>query len=169
MVITDVNLQNFPEFYALFSELMHEGYGHFPEELRAYFLLKDYSRNNLSYWLEHNFRRMLIAIEDNMIQGFIIGDHTYGGVGFISWLGVKKDLRSHGIGTKLLQVYEAYARSKKAHLLELFTSEENKAFYEHHGFYEIGRRKEGFYGQQNLIMNKSLGHFDPALIIPAEK
>ena len=164
MVITDVTVQTFPQFYQLFEELMLEGYYHFPVELRQYFLARDYSRINYATWLERNFRKILIAMEDNQVRGFLTGDHSYGGVGFISWLGVKKEFRNQGIGTQLLQTYEDYARSKKAHLLELFTSEDNLNFYQKRGFKEIGRRSEGYYGQKNIIMDKELGHFDASLI-----
>lgn len=173
MVIIDVNLASFPNFYELFKELMLEGYQHFPSELREYFLKRDYAQENFAYWLEKNYRKMIIATETSSdakqtppveIKGFLVGDHTYGGVGFISWLGVKKEFRKQGIGTQLLKVYEIYARSKKAHLLELYTSENNVNFYQNQGFSEIGRRQEGFYGQKNIIMNKPLGHFDENLI-----
>ncbi|HLD03520.1 MAG TPA: GNAT family N-acetyltransferase, partial [Candidatus Dojkabacteria bacterium] len=171
MVIIDATLQNFPIFYKLFEELMLEGYETFPGELSRYFLARDYSSINFYSWLERNFRKILLAVEPQqqeavpfVAKAFLVGDHTYGGVGFISWLGVKKEFRRQGIGSLLLKTYEEYAISKKAHLLELYTSEKNVSFYQRHGFREIGRRNEGYFGQKNIIMDKPLGKFAASLI-----
>ena len=171
MVVVDVTVQNFPLFYKLFEELMLEGYETFSKDLRSYFLARDYSSMNFFSWLERNFRKILLAVEPpqqefapSIAKAFLVGDHTYGGVGFISWLGVKKEFRRQGIGSRLIKTYEDYARSKKAHLLELYTSEKNVSFYLKHGFKEIGRRTEGYYGQKNIIMDKPLGKFVESLI-----
>jgi GNAT superfamily N-acetyltransferase len=161
MVIVDVNYLNLQKFYPLFKEVMEEGYGQFPPELRQYFLKKEYPEEMLKLWLERNFRKILMALDDQeQVLGFLIGDHTYGGVAFISWLGVKKEYRKQGIGTALLKKYEEYARIKKAHLIELFTIDDVIPFYAHNGFVEIGRRNPGFFGQKNVILNKKLSDFN---------
>ncbi|KXK08396.1 MAG: Acetyltransferase (GNAT) family protein [candidate division WS6 bacterium OLB21] len=105
-------------------------------------------------------RKVLIARDSGKSIGFIIGDNSYGGVSFISWLGVVEHYRGLGIGSKLLNTYEDFAISCGSHLLELFTFEKVKPFYQRHGFSEIGRREEGYYGQKNLIMNKTIGKWN---------
>lgn len=161
MVIQELSYKNFEQFYQCFSELMLEGYGHFPEKLRDYFLKFDYSRNNFAFWMEKAIRKVYLAYESNELRGFLVGDATYGGIGFISWLGVLPKFRSKGIGKALLAEYEKFARGKNAHLLELFTFDNTKGYYEKLGFKEVGRREQGYYGQQNVIMNKVLGEYYP--------
>ncbi len=164
MTIIDLPALRLDEFYQVFSELMHEGYADFPLELREYFLSKDYPQASFSFWLERNVRKILVALEDDKIAGFLIGDHTYGGVGFISWLGVLPSFRRRQFASALLQEYEKYAKSKNAHLLELFAGNNVKAFYERLGFTCVGHREHGYYGQENNIMDKVIGEWSPDLL-----
>ena len=160
----------FNEFYDVFTALMNEGYEGFSETLKKYFLNNDYSKFTYSYWLEKNFRRFTLAVdqESNKIVGFLIGDNTYGGVGFISWIGILPEFRGKDIGKMLFDDYEKFARVKKAHLLELFTYEKVKPFYEKLGFVEIGRRDEGFYGSRNIIMDKKIGDWNDENLVKRE-
>lgn len=160
----------FDEFYEVFTKLMEEGYDGFSETLKGYFLSHDYSKNTYRFWLDKNFRRFTIAIDidTNKIVGFLVGDNTYGGIGFISWIGVLPESRGKGIAKMLFNDYEAFAKQKKAHLLELFTYDKVKPFYDQLGFKEIGRRERGFYGSKNIIMNKKIGEWDDKNLLKQE-
>ncbi len=160
MVIIDLQPQDLDSFYDCFSALMLEGYGQFPENLSKFFLEHDYTKVNFALWVERNFRKFLIIKDDSgKVIGFLVGDHTYGGVGFISWFGLLPEWRGKGLGSKLLSIYETYIIGKGAHLLELYTHNKAKDFYTKHGFVEIGRREIGLFGQLNIIMDKKLGEW----------
>jgi ribosomal protein S18 acetylase RimI-like enzyme len=144
---------------------MHEGYGQFPQSLQEYFLSREYTKMNFLAWIEKNFRKVLLSVNEfDEVNGFIIGDHSYGGVAFISWLGVDVNYRHQGIASELLKQYIEYVRSRKGHLVELYTYEKVKSFYEKFGFYMIGKRDQGFFGQKNLIMNLKLNEFNPNIL-----
>ena len=163
--IEEITYSTFPDFYNCFEILMHEGYANFPEKLRNYFIKKEYSQSNFVLWFERKFRKIYLAFDErNQVIGFLVGDNTYGGVAFITWVGVLPAFRKLGIGRMLMEVYENYVISKNAHLLELFTYNSVKGFYEKYGFKEIGRREQGFFGQKNVIMNKKIGNWDDANI-----
>jgi len=152
----------FSEFYELFKEIMLEGYGGFSNELSLYFLNVTYTPDNLLSWCDSGIRVIYVSINDNKIDGFIVGDNTYGGVGFISWLGVTALKRNQGIGRELLKRYELYAKEKSAHLLELVTYPKQVNFYENNGYVNIGKRESGYFGQKNIIMNKKIGEWSDA-------
>jgi ribosomal protein S18 acetylase RimI-like enzyme len=168
VILNQLTADKFDEFYKVFEQIMREGYSGFSPTLVNHFLQNDYSKFTFSFWLEKNFRRFSLAIENNKIVGFLIGDHTYGGVAFISWVAVIPEYRKKGIGKMLLQDYEQYVRSKKAHLIELFTYDNVLPFYLENGFKEIGRRQMGFYGQPNIIMNKQIGEWKDSNLIKLE-
>ncbi|KXK25868.1 MAG: Acetyltransferase (GNAT) family protein [candidate division WS6 bacterium OLB20] len=157
MVIADLQAQSFPEFYKVFSDLMHEGYAGFPKRLQDHFLRYDYSASAMQNWLELGLRKFLIAFDDDGISGFLVGDNSYGGVAFVSWIGVAREKRNAGVGSSLLEAYEQFAKSRAAHLIELFTFDTVKPFYIARGYKEAGRRESGYYGRQNVIMNKTIG------------
>ncbi|MFQ5493405.1 MAG: GNAT family N-acetyltransferase [Candidatus Dojkabacteria bacterium] len=165
MVIKELNSLHLDSFYDCFTELMNEGYGHFSPKLRTHFLTKDYPKANFRFWMERNIRKIFVVMVEEEVVGFIVGDNSYGGVAFISWFGLKKPYRRKGLGTKLLHEYEKYITNKGAHLIELFTFEELIEFYERHGFTEIGRRSEGYYGQKNVIMDKKVGEWSDGRLI----
>lgn len=164
MNITDLSFANLDNFYQCFSTVMKEGYSEFPPKLQEYFLKVLYSKVNFYFWMERSLRKILILQQDQQTVGFLVGDHTYGGVGFVSWLGIDKAYRGQGLGKKLMQEYEKYALSKKAHLLELFTYQNVLPFYQKLGFTEIGRREQGYFGQKNIIMDKLIGKWDQKLL-----
>ena len=159
--ITEITPQLFPGFYSCFEILMQEGYAGFPPRLREFFIKKEYSQSNFVLWYEKQFRKIFLAMNEyDQVVGFLVGDNTYGGVAFITWVGVLPSYRKHGLGRSLMQVYEDYVKAKKAHIIELFTYEGVKDFYIKNGFLEIGRRESGFFGQTNIIMNKKIGIWD---------
>ena len=159
MVIIDTGQAQIDDFYDCFSELMSEGYGHFSPGLRQHFLTVDYPKKNFQFWLERSVRKILLAKEGSETLGFLVGDYAYGGVGFVSWLGIRNKYRGKGFGTELYNEYEKFIKTKNAHLIELFTFAEVKPFYEKLGFKEIGRREEGYFGQKNVIMDKKIGEW----------
>lgn len=159
MVIKQATTVDIDPFYELFSEVMHEGYAGYSQELINHFLTKDYSKAQFYLWLERFFRNVYLALDSDKVIGFIVGDYTYGGVGFVSWLGVSPAYRKHGVGSKLYKTYENFATAKKAHLIELYTYPEVAPFYFKLGFKLIGVREQGYFGNKNLIMNKKLANW----------
>lgn len=164
MVITQARVVDLDEFYPCFEEVMKEGYAGYSKALITHFTNNDYSKNNFYIWLERFLRVVYIAKEDGRTVGFIVGDNTYGGVAFVSWLGVLQDYRKKGIGASLYNTYENFALSRKAHLIELYTYSKVQPFYLKLGFMEIGHREEGYFGQPNIIMNKVLGKWSDSNI-----
>jgi len=166
MVIRDLVKDDLAGFHKLFTEIMREGYGGLPVYLQDYFLTEMYSINHFAVWLQKNFRKMLVALngENGDIIGYLTGDHTYGGSGFASWIGVNKNYRKQGIASSLLKMYEQYVKSKKGFLVELYTFDHLIEFYTNRGFKVIGRRDPGYFGQKNVIMNKQIDEWNPSYL-----
>lgn len=64
----------------------------------------------------------LLAEEDNKIMGLATGRVREDGVGMLGFLGLKKDSRRGGIGSKLLNRFLEEAKKRSAHKVWLFTS-----------------------------------------------
>lgn len=157
MVVKQATTLDLDVFYELFTVLMKEGYSSYSPQLINYFLTNDYSKEKFFLWLDRFFRIVYLAFEDDTLMGFLVGDYTYGGIGFISWIGVDPRFRNKGIGRRLYEAYENFAISKKAHLIELYTYPKVEQFYINLGFHRIGSREQGYFGNKNLIMNKKIG------------
>lgn len=165
MVIEDLTKDSIPSFYEVFCNLMREGYDNFSPKLQEHFINFDYPLKNWYYWYEKSLRKVLLAKSDSdEVIGFIVGDHSYGGVAFITWLGVIPEFRRKGVGTKILKEYESYVDKKSAHLIELYTFPKVQGFYERHGYHKIGVRPEGYYGRKNIIMDKKLRDWNESVL-----
>lgn len=158
--VEELNQQGLSTFYECFKDLMHEGYNSFSPRLQQHFLQYDYSYQHFELCLLRNIRKIYVIQDVGKVNAFLVGDMTYGGVGFISWLGVRPEFRGQGWGKTLVQTYENFVKTRNAHLLELFTFEQVKPFYEKLGFLEVGRRTSGYFGQKNIIMDKRLGEWN---------
>ena len=81
------------------------------------------------------------AVENDQIVGVAVISITINTAN-IDFIYVKKDFRSSGIGKKLLERCQAYARSKKAEGVGVNCGQENKnakKFYKKEGFQKVGQ------------------------------
>ena len=160
MEVVSLERTHLDEFFDVFSELMHEGYDDFPTYLQNYFLEQLYSKEALMEGQEKGSRVIYLGRIDGKIVGFIVGNRLFGGVGFISWLGVLEQYRGRRIGTVLLDEYEQYVVKYNGHMLTLNTFTERAHFYKHLGFEEIGLRRQGYFGLDAILMDKRLTKFN---------
>lgn len=135
---------------------MEKDYKYYSSEQKKYFLSEMYNKKNFSYWIENNIYKILIAEIGEELIGFLVADKTFGGVGFITWLGVSSTQRIHGIGSELLLEYEKFVKTQGGHLIEAYTKPEVEEFYLKNGYKKIGERKKGYFSIPNVIMDKEI-------------
>lgn len=164
MEIIDLNRENLNDFFELFTIVLSEEFPEYSEKIKNHFFTKDYSKLSFDFNIDRPYRKVLLAVRDDKVMGYLVADQTYGGVGFISFFGVRKDQRKQGIGTALIKEYERFCKSKKAHMLRLYTFERIMPFYQKLGFERIGEEKQGYWGTNNQIMAKKIGEWDAATL-----
>ena len=160
ITVSDLSLQFIDDFFSLFETVVKEDFPEYSNKVKDFFLTRDYSKQTFVNFLGRTYRKVLIATENRKVVGYLVGDHTYGGVGFVSFFGVEKDKRKHGIGTKLLEEYENFSKSRKAHMVKLYTFERLIPFYKRLGYEHIGEEKTGYWGTRNQVMGKIIGEWD---------
>jgi len=97
------------------------------------------------------------AYYQNKLIGFIGLKPEPGGVILIDWLIVNELHRSKGVGSKLIDTCEKWALENKYHYLFLGTIMQRKVeFYKKHGFHILGTHKNGWFGENDIVMSKSL-------------
>jgi len=102
---------------------------------------------------------MLIAEEGSDIVGLTTGRVREDGVGFIGFLGVKKEFRGKGIGSDLLGRFLEEARRKNAHKVWLFTAPSLHSaigLYVKAGFVPEGYMRRHSYGLDLIFYSKFL-------------
>jgi ribosomal protein S18 acetylase RimI-like enzyme len=156
IVIRDLDYKSLDAFHSLFTDVMINDFPEYTKEKVKYFLKNMYTRDHFRTFLNSPFRKILVACKGKDIIGFLVGDQTFGGVGFISWIGVSKAHRKNGVGTSLIDHYAKFCKTKKGHLIEAYTFAKTVGFYEHIGFIKIGRREKGYFGVENIIMDRAI-------------
>jgi GNAT superfamily N-acetyltransferase len=156
MFIQDLSLPFLNQFFDLFCDVMNNDFLEYTKNQRKYFLTDLYSKEKYKYFLHSSYRKTLIAIENDEVIGFLVADQTFGGVGFISWLGVLKQNRGKGVGTELVKFYEDFCKDKNAHLVEAYTFPKSIGFYKRLNFFEVGTRSKGYFGVKNIIVDKEI-------------
>lgn len=88
----------------------------------------------------------------------VIGGHCIGGVLFIERIIVSKQHRGIGVGSKLINQAESYAKDKKLHKAYLYTGKgwESNKFYLIHGYKKTGEMPKHFMKKDFSIYSKDL-------------
>jgi len=101
----------------------------------------------------------LLAEEDKEIIGLATGRVREDGVGILGFLGVRKERRNGGIGSKLLNKFLEEAKKRRAHKVWLFTSPNLRSairLYVRAGFVPEGYMRRHSYGSDLIIYSKFL-------------
>lgn len=156
ITIYQLEIEELPMFYKFFSDFIAEEFNKYSLIQKDYFINELYTQESIEKYMKAGMYKILCAKKADDLIGFLLGDGTFGGVGFISWIGVTKSYRKLGVGSALVQRYIELCKGLNAHLVELYTFSEIMKFYEKLGFKKIGRREKGFFGVENVIMNKPI-------------
>jgi len=100
-----------------------------------------------------------MAEEGEEIMGVASGRVREDGVGFLGFLGVKKDLRKKGVGSDLLESFLEEARKRNAHKVWLFTAPSLHSairLYVKAGFVPEGYMRRHSYGLDLIFYSKFL-------------
>ena len=147
--------EDLDDLYPLFEEMLRSD---IPEiaSRSEFFLRTDYTKSRIQSNLLFPKVAIFGAFVGSKLVGFIWGNSTYAGLGFISWLKVERKLQKNGIGKKLVEYYEQYVKGKEGHVVELYCFEKMKDYYLKQGYEIIGIREKGYFKLKQFILNKYL-------------
>jgi ribosomal-protein-alanine N-acetyltransferase len=114
----------------------------------------------LAGFIGHRFARAWVAEDKSSIVGFLVASREPERVGHIITIDVLQAARRGGLGTRLMNVAEEWARKARLQLIYLETAEDNPtahSFYEALGYHKV-EKVEAYYsnGQAAWVMVKHL-------------
>lgn len=144
-------------FYSVFATAMKTLFTCYSPKIIDFFINKVYTPNNFFYWINNNYKTVIVGKSRDNLAGFIILDQPYGGVSMCRWLGVLKPYQKLGLGKQLVKAWEEHARSLGCHKIELAAQPLAKTFYEKCGLVLEGKRQLSYFGQEQYIFGKVIG------------
>jgi ribosomal-protein-alanine N-acetyltransferase len=119
-----------------------------------------YSQRELAHYMARRGAFTLVAEEDGLIAGFVVGQRHGKGIGHIITIDVLPEARRSGVGSLLIEASEQRLRGEGCDSVYLETAVDNPAalmFYKRHG-YHVLRTIPRYYMNQidALVMGKKL-------------
>lgn len=142
------------DFFQLFEQTLTRDLEYSYEE--GTYLVNNFYRKDV--FLSENYHlinEVLIALSNDKVVGFITANKSYCGVSNFSWMGIKKEYRRIGIGSKLMSEMVKVVEHN-SHLIEFCTDASNLIFYKKIGYKIIGIRRNGYFGKKHYILNKDI-------------
>ncbi len=120
-----------------------------------------YSMEELAAFIDSRESKTWVAVEDDTIAGFLIGDQEPDRVGHIVTVDVLEPWRRRGVGRALMQAVEVWARESGLRLIYLETAQDNlvaQRFYEAIGYEKVDEIHDYYRkGVAAWVMAKRLG------------
>lgn len=142
------------KFRRLFVKIFDEGFSYYPKKARFY-ILKSWTPSKITAKLATENRLFLMAEENGVSLGLLVGKKYLSGLSTILWLGVLKRFRGRGIGKKLIFYWEAWSVAKRATKLRAATtSPENESFYTRLGYRKSAKTWKNDWGMKQIVFLK---------------
>lgn len=155
--IRKANAKDFEEFHSLLKENLENNSYKYPAEKSSYILnvlLEGKEK------LEENISKgkfpLYVADEDGEVTGYFLTEKPFAGVAFGYWLGVARQHRGKGVGSQLLDTWEADIVKDGTHAVFLYTTENNVTFYKKRGYALGGTFPKSWFSLDHLLFYKHL-------------
>lgn len=157
MEISTLTKDDIGGFYPVFTTAMKTVFLCYGKKVIDFFLEKVYTPTNFFYWINNQYKTIIVAKKNLEIIGFIVIDQSYGGVSFCRWLAVFSQYQKQGVGRRLINAWEELAKTQGCHKIELASQPLAKKFYEKVGLTLEGKRRLSYFGIDQFIFGKVIG------------
>lgn len=160
--IIKAKAKDFEGFYRLFKKTLQDSSFLYPKESTYYLMNVGLPKKaQLRIEVLEGDRPLYLAYKEDRIVGYLLTKKEYAGVAFGHWLGVDSKFRHKGIGSELLKSWEKDATNMGAHILQLWTTENELGFYEKNKFTLGGKFEKAWFGLNHLLIYKMIGKPNP--------
>jgi len=135
-------------------KIFTEGFGDYPAVAQNY--NKNYwSIERLAQYTHKKNILLLLAKDDSQPVGLLIGKYYSSGKSSILWLGVLITRREKGVGGRLVEHWERWAKNKGTYTLRVSTANfQNERFYTKLGFTKSPVLENNDWGMKKLVFLK---------------
>lgn len=161
--IIRLNNKDISKFRRLFINIFDEGFSYYPKSAKS-FILRSWTPSKIKVKLATENRLFLMAEENSVPVGLLVGKKYLSGLSTILWLGVLKKFRGKGIGKMLVFRWEAWSVANKAlRLRAATTNPENDSFYTKLGYQKSAKTWKNDWGTKQIVYLKNPNLLKPRL------
>lgn len=154
--VARAGLADFEKFYKLLVKTLQGNYFLYSKNSCSFTLDEDLPKKDLKRYIKEGKRILFLAYSKNKVVGYLLTFKTRAGVSFAQWLAVDRAYQQHGIASKLLSLWEKESLSDGAHILQLWTTENDLPFYLGRGFTKGGSFPKSWFGVDHFLFYKVL-------------
>lgn len=144
-------------FYPVFCQIMKTAFACYTQRIVNFFIEKVYAPANFFFWINNQYKTIIVVKIKKEFAGFAMIDQPYGGVSMCRWLGIRSEYQKQGLGSKMINAWVDLARSQGCHKIELAAQTAAKKFYEKVGLTLEGERQLSYFGTNQYIFGKIIG------------
>jgi ribosomal protein S18 acetylase RimI-like enzyme len=154
--IERINLEDWDEFYTFFLKMMREDFPEFPESGKKYLLEGKYANLRFLDKVKKGKLGIIVVKDDQQkLSGFLVFEPDIGGVIFLNWVVVVKEVRGQGLGRRLIEEWEKGVKQSSFHKLVVSTTDKNNlGFYQKLGYKLEGVLKKDHWGKDKYLLGK---------------
>lgn len=140
----------------LFIKIFEEGFTNYPPKAKKY-ILATWNLSELTKKRKNKSYLFLLAKENSLPVGYLIGKLYSDKLAVILWTGVLKTYQRRKIGSRMISRWEKWARENGATKLRASTSNfSNEKFYNELGFNKYPRIVKNDWGMDKLVFLKKI-------------
>ena len=157
MEIREIKIKDIDSFLKLFTESVKNQFSEYSKKSKQFFLEEEWTKKRIRDSLKGKQVVYLLALNKDVIVGYLIGTFPFAGVATIMWLAISDDCQRKGVGTKLINKFSAISKKNKAHKIDLtVTNKINLAFYKKNGFKYGCLIKKYYFGLDAYLLFKQI-------------
>jgi len=152
--IKRVDKKNTPIFRTLFLKLLENGFEYYAKKANAY-NSKFWSHKRIREFISTSNHLIVIAFKDSLPVGYLVGKSYEDARSSILWMGVVAPFRGQGIGEKLIEYFEIWAKRRGVKIIRASTANfDNEKFYLKEGFKKLAKTTRNDWGMKKLVFIK---------------
>lgn len=159
LAIRKARISDLETFLKFFRVTLSEDYFDYSAKILE-MMSADMPDESLKTGIKKRERILYLALNGGNIIGYLLTIKISGGVAFGHWMVVDENFQRKGVGTSLLRQWEDDVIFLGAHMLELYTTQNNVKFYLKQGFTMGEEIVGGWYGLDLTRFYKKISDFD---------
>lgn len=157
MEIREIKTKEINSFSDFYKKSVNSQFTEYSKKSRDFLVKKEWTKERIKNAIKGKYIIILLAFEKEKLEGYLIGNHHFGGITSVMWLAVANEHQGRGIGRGLMNKFISLSKKEGTHKVVLtVTIKDNIGFYEKLGFKVQCFSKKDYFGLDSYVLYKDI-------------